>query len=141
MENQKSNKANNFIKNEVLKIERNSFAIRIVATAIGYAGITFWLNSIRATASLWFIWVLIIIQFALYFSIFIAGHQRAMVYGLNKNISIIIFTALAILGRINDWELAIIPLTIIIMLIFSAKTKNVSDKSKYLLPEYHSKES
>lgn len=130
-----NNKANDFIKNEVLKIENRLFFARILGSAIGYALITLWLNSIRATASLWFVWVLIIIQFALYFSIFIAGYRRSVVCGLNKTLGLIIFTALAILGRINDWELAIIPLAVIIMLIVSAMTKNVSEEKKHLLPE------
>lgn len=134
MENTTNNKAHDIIKGEVLKFERNAFIFRIIATVVGYAGITFWLNSIRATASLWFVWVLIIIQFALYFSIFIASYRRAIICGLNKNIGLIIFT-LTILGRVNDWELVIIPLMVIIMLIVSARAKNVSDERKHLLPE------
>lgn len=106
----------------------------------GYTGITFWLNAIRATAPLWFVWVLIIVQFALYFSIFISSYRRAIVCGLNKNISLIIFTALAVLGRVNDWEILVIPLAIIVILIFSMKTKNVSDDKKHLLPEHRNKE-
>jgi hypothetical protein len=122
----KENKANDFIKKEGLKIERNLFIFQILASALCYAGITFWLNAIRATAPLWFVWVLIIIQFALYFSIFIVSYRRAVVCGLNKNLGIIIFTALAILGRVHDWELLIIPLTVVIMLIVSTRAKNIS---------------
>ncbi len=133
MENE--NKAHEFIKGEVLKMERNSFFVRIIAAALGYAGITYWLNAIRADASLWFVWVLIIIQFALYFSIFIMGYRRAIVSGLNKNLSLVIFVALAILGRVNDWELMLISLTVIVMLIISARAKNVSDERKHLLPQ------
>ncbi len=128
MKNNKSNKSNEFIKGEVLKLERNSFAVSIIVTAIGYTGITFWLNAIRANASLWFVWVLIIVQFTLYFSIFISSYRRAIVCDLNKNISLIIFTALTILGRVNDWEILVIPLTIIVMLILSMKNKNISGR-------------
>lgn len=135
MENTTNNKAHDFIKGEVLKIERSSFVFRIIATAVGYAGITFWLNSIRVTAPIWFVWILIIIQFVLYFSIFNLGYHRAIICGLNKNIGIIIFIALAILGRVNDWELVIIPLTIVIMLVVSARAKNVSEEMKHSLPE------
>ena len=135
MENKTNNKANDFIKNEVLKIERNSFIFRIIATAIGYTGITFWLNAIRTTASLWFIWILIIIQFTLYFAIFIISYQRAVVCGINKGLGIIIFASLAILGRVNDWELIIIPLTVVVMLVVSSSAKKVSDKGKSLLIE------
>ncbi len=140
MANITDNKANDFIKREVLNLERNSFAVRIIATALGYTGITFWLNAIRATASLWFVWILIIVQFAFYFSIFITSNRRAIVCGLNKNIGIIIFIAFAILGRVNDWELVIIPLMVVIMLIVSMKAKSVSNDKKYLLPEYSNKE-
>lgn len=129
------NKAHEFIKGEVLKIERNSFFVRIIVAALAYTGISYWLNAIRADASLWFVWVLIIIQFALYFSIFIMSYRRTIVSGLNKNLSFIIFVALAVLGRVNDWELVVIPLTIIVMLIISARAKNVSDNSKHLLPQ------
>lgn len=129
------NKVNDFLKNEVLKMENRMFWAKIIGSSIGYLVITLWLNSIRATASLWFVWTLIIIQFALYFSVFIAGYRRAIVCGLNKNIGLIIFIALAILGRVNDWELAIIPLTVVIMLVVSMKAKNVSVKGKTLLPE------
>lgn len=135
MENKTNNKANDFIKNEVLKIERNSFIFRIIATAIGYTGITFWLNAIRTSASLWFIWILIIIQFTLYFAIFIISYQRAVVCGINKALGIIIFASLAILSRVNDWELIIIPLTVVVMLVVSSSAKKVSDKGKSLLIE------
>ena len=126
-------KADDFIKKEILNNERNWFIFKILASALSYAGITFWLNSIRTTAPLWFVWFLIIIQFALYFSIFIVSYRHATVCGLNKNISIIIFTALAILGRVNDWELLIIPLTVVVMLIVAIKNKKISDKGKALL--------
>src|SRR3989344_4356670 len=126
MENE--NKAHEFIKGEVIKMGRNSFFVRIIAATIAYAGITYWLNAIRADAQLWFVWLLIIVQFALYFSIFIASYRRAIVSCFNKNISLIIFVALAVLGRVNDWELVIIPLTVIGMFIISARVKNISDK-------------
>lgn len=134
-ENITNNKAKDLIKGEVLKLERNSFTVRIIVVVMGYAGITFWINAIRATAPLWFVWVLIIVQFVLYFSIFVISYHRAIVTGLNKNIGIIIFIALSILGRVNDWELAIIPLTVVIMLIVSWKAKNISDGNKHMLPE------
>lgn len=135
MENKTNDKAKNFIKNEVLIIERNSFIFRIIAIAIGYAGITFWLNAIRTTASLWFIWILILTQFTLYFSIFIISYLRAIVCGINKTLGIIIFTSLAILGRVNGWELIIIPLTVVVMLVVSASVKKISDKGKSLYLE------
>lgn len=129
------NKANDFIKNEVLKVENRLFFARILGSAIGYALITIWLNSIRTNASLWFVWILIIIQFALYFWIFINGYQRSRVLGLNKNLALILFIIFTVLGRVNDWELLIIPLLVVVMLIFSVRNKRISDKGKSLLPE------
>src|SRR3990172_11119807 len=99
------NKTSDFLKNEVLKMENRLFWDKILGSSVGYLLITLWLNSIRATASLWFVWILIIIQFALYFSIFIPGYQRSKVFGLNKNLALILFIILAVLGRVNDWEL------------------------------------
>jgi len=81
------------------------------------------------------VWILIIIQFSLYFWIFVNSYQRSKVLGLNKNLAWIIFSILAILGRVNNWELLVIPLLIVVMIIFSARNKNVSDERKHLLPE------
>lgn len=135
MENKPTTTANDFLKNEVLKMENRMFFARLLGSSIGYLLITLWLNSIRVTASLWFVWVLILIQFALYFSIFIAGYQRSKVLGFNKNLALVVFTILAVLGRINDWEIIVIPLTVVVMLILSARNKKVSEKGRVMLPE------
>src|SRR3989338_11638530 len=135
MENTSNAKAENFLKNEVLKIENRLFIGKLLSFAIGYTLITLWLNSIRATASLWFVWVLIIIQFALYFSIFISGYQRSKVFGLNKNLALVLFIILVVLGRVNDWEMIVILLLIVVMLAFSARNKKVSKKGQTMLPK------
>ena len=57
--------ANDIIIDEVLKVENRSFWFRILACSIGYFAMSLWLNSIRTTASLWLVWLLIIIQFIL----------------------------------------------------------------------------
>ena len=111
----------NFVKKEMEKFKRNWFVFRILSILIGYICITLWLNNIRATASLWFVWTLIIIQFILYFLIFSVSYLRSTECGLNKNFGFILFVVLAFLGRVNDWELLIIPLLVIIMLIFSTR--------------------
>jgi len=128
------NKTSNFIKTETLRIDRTLFRGKIISILIGYIGITLWLNAIRATAPLWFVWVLIVIQFLLYFSIFSVSYTRASVIGLNKKFGFIFFVALATLGRVNDWELFIIPLLLVVMFIFSEKnTKqpSTSDNPNY----------
>lgn len=133
MSNTTNNKAESFIKGEVLKMERNSFIITIIILGLVYTGTSIWLNSVRDTTPSWFLWVLIIIQFIFYFLIFITSFRRAIVCGLNNIASIFIFATLIVLGRINDWELIIIPLTIISMIIVSIKNKRVSNEKKHLV--------
>lgn len=123
MDNQANGTVSNFVANEILKMENRLFWAKLLVASIGYLLITSWLNSIRVTASLWFVWVLIIIQFALYFSIFISSYGRSKALGLNKNFAFIIFVILAILGRVNNWELLIIPILVVIMLVSSARNK------------------
>jgi hypothetical protein len=116
--------ANDFIKFQVLTLERRSFAFRLVGSAIGYLAITLWL-----------VWMLIIIQFALNFSIFIVSYRRSVVFGLNNALAFIVFVALAVAGRVNVWERFIIPTLVVIMLIFSAVNKKVSARGQFLLPK------
>jgi len=127
--------ADAFVKKEILKLERNLFVFRILSILIGYVGITLWLNAIRTRAPLWFVWMLVIIQFILYFSIFIVNYQRSKECGLNKYFGFILFVILCLLGRVENWELLIIPLLIVIMLIFSARNKNISSKRQSLLSD------
>ena len=118
-------KADAFVNNEMAKIENRMFWGRILGSSLGYLVITLFLNSIRTTASLWVVWPLIIIQFALYFWIFIAGYQRSKVLGLNKNLALVVFIVLAVLGRVNDWEVLVIPVVVAGMLLWSALKKPI----------------
>ena len=122
--------ANDIIIDEVLKVENRSFWSRILACSIGYFAMSLWLNSIRTTASLWLVWLLIIIQFILYFSIFITSYFRSKVFGLNNNIALILFTALAVLGRVENWEIIIIPLLVVTMLVLSGINKKISTEAQ-----------
>ncbi len=106
-----------------LRTEKTMFAILILSILIGYIGITIWLNAVRVTAPIWLAWALAIVQFILYCLIFSFSYLRSKVCGL-KRFSFIIFSILLVLGRINDWELLVIPMLIITMLIVSAKAKN-----------------
>jgi hypothetical protein len=135
MESMKDNRATTFIKNEILRVERNLFIGRILGGAVGYTGITILLNSIRASVSLWIVWLLIGIQFLLYLSIFVTSLRRSMVCGLNYTLAMIIFGCLAILGRVNDWELVIIPSTVLGMIIASGRTKRIPERLKHILPQ------
>ena len=117
------NSANNFANEMMEKWRKRIFIGYLFTVLIGYVGITLLLNAIRANVPIWIVWILIIIQFLLYLLIFHIPYARAVECGFNKTISEIIFIILAILGRINDWELLIIPLITIIMIIVSAKNK------------------
>ena len=59
----------------------------------------------------------------LYFSIFVISYQRAQLIGI-KRFGIIPFIILAILGRVENWEIFIIPLLLITMFLLSAKYVN-----------------
>ena len=129
MESQISPTAYNF----ALKMENRNYWGRILSSSIGYLLMTLWLNNIRATAAHWLVWVLIIIQFALYFSIFISGYQRSKVLGLNENFALILFVILAVLGRVNDWQIVVIPLLVVVTLAFSVRNKRISKEVQLLL--------
>lgn len=110
-----------FVKNQILIINNRIFIGYITTVLIGYVGLTYLLNAIRTTIPSWILWILIVIQFLLYCSIFSISYDRAKHLGL-KLTSPLIFIILGFLGRVNDWELAIIPLLVIIMLILSFKS-------------------
>jgi hypothetical protein len=57
------------------------------------------------------------------------------VFGINNYLGICLFTVLAILGRVNNWELVIIPLLAATMLVLSARNNKVSEKRKPWLLE------
>lgn len=125
--------ANNIFRNEILKQERNLFLFKIFSCVILYTVITLWLNSIRATAPAWFVWILIVIQFAFYFSIFVVSYRYSKVCGLNKNFGFILFIILTVLGKVNDLELLIIPLLFVSMFICAIINKKLSEKGKAIL--------
>jgi hypothetical protein len=129
-----NSKGTEFVRKEILSLERNVFFGKTVANIIAYVLITLWLNSIRATAALWFVWVLIVIQLLLYFLIFSRSYQRAKVCGF-KTFAFPLFLILCVLGRVNDWEILVIPAMVIMMLIFSSKTKNIPDNMKHIINE------
>ncbi len=122
-----NNKLHPLIKKEWLMLKRNAFMFNILLIVMGYVGITLWLNAIRASASLWFVWVLIIIQFTLYCLIFSTSYLRFRECG-HKKIWMIPFFILTILGRVENWELVIIPLLVVSMLAISARNNNLSEE-------------
>jgi hypothetical protein len=128
-----SESVNEFIKSEILRGEKNLFIVRLFFVLAGYIGITLWLNAIRQSAALWFVWVLIIPQFFFYFSIFIACIVRARQCGYRH--SFWVFIVLSAAGRVNNWELVLIPAMVVIMLILSERNQKVSAERQHLLPK------
>jgi hypothetical protein len=124
-------KVHDLITEEVLRTEKNVFIFRFFLAIGGYVGITLWLNAIRQTAALWFVWVLIALQFFFFFSIFVVAAIRAKQCGYRH--TWLIFVPL-ILSRVNNWELVVIPVFVVIMLILSARNRNVSAEHQHLLP-------
>jgi len=99
------------------------FAGKMVASAIGYLVVTLFLNWIRASASLWIVWPLILIQLGLYVSIFFSGCRFFTTLGINATLTLVVFVALAALGRVVylfAWEWVAIPLAlaIVVALLF-----------------------
>ncbi|EKE06293.1 MAG: hypothetical protein ACD_19C00020G0003 [uncultured bacterium] len=117
----------NTVKNFTLQNERGNYMVHILFVLVAYVGVTYWLNTIRTSASLWFVWVLIIIQLSLYCSIFITSYFRFKDFKFKRS-WFLVFYVCFILGRIENWELFIIPIFVSCMLLLSAKNKNISDR-------------
>ena len=130
MSNNLNSEIHPFVQKEWIKLRKTEFISKLLLTLVGYVGITLWLNNIRATAPLWLVWFLIIVQLLLYFSIFSSSYLRFKSIK-NNNFGFPLFLVLAILGRVENWEILVIPLTTIYILIISAKN-NVMQKEDTL---------
>lgn len=128
-----SEKADELIRREVLRGDKNGFILWLFLVLAGYVGTTLWLNAIRQSAAIWFVWVLIILQLFFYFSVFVVCLLRAKQCGYRY--AFWVFLALAVASRVNNWELVLIPLMAATMLILSERNRKVSSESQHLLPE------
>ena len=117
--------SNYFVRTQILKTERRTYIAKIFLTVFVYIGLSILLNSIRATAPIALVWVLIALQFLFYFLIFSVSYTRAKVYGL-PNYGLVLFIVLCVLGRINNWEIAVIPLLVVVMIVLGMRNKNLS---------------
>jgi len=115
---------NELIKREVLRAEKNAFIFRLFLVLAGYVGTTLWLNAIRQSAALWFVWVLIVPQLLFYLSIFVVCSMRAKQCGYRHAFWLILVPCIA--SRVNDWELVLIPATVVIMLVLSERNQKIS---------------
>ena len=121
----------NVIANEILRMEQGAFIVRLFLTVAAYVGVTFWLNAIRQTAAIPFVWVLIAVQLFFFITIFVVCSLRAKQCGFRH--TWLLFIPL-VLSRINNWEVVVIPASIIVMLILSARNRTVSPEHHHLLP-------
>jgi hypothetical protein len=124
---------NELMKREVLRAQKNIFIFSLFLVLAGYIGTTLLLNAIRQSAVLWFVWVLIVLQLFLYFSIFVACLIRAKQCGYRY--AFWLFIILSIVGRVNNWELVLIPIMIVTMLVLSERNQKVSAEVQEFLPE------
>lgn len=124
------NRVTHVITNGILRGEKNLFIFRVIFTVIAYVGITFWLNAIRQTAAIWFVWLPIGIQISLFLTIFVVCSLRLR--QCRKPTWWLLLPLL--LSRINNWEIVAIPATIIMTLILSELNMNVSKEREHLVP-------
>jgi hypothetical protein len=129
--NHKKELEKEFSKNVIefaLKNESKYFIGSILFSSVVYLLVTLLLNSIRATAPIWLVWILIGIQFLYYYFIFASAYRRSIVYGLSSGLALVVFVILAILGRVNDWEILVIPSMLVVMILISLANKRVSNE-------------
>jgi len=124
-------RVHDLITKQILRGEHISFFCRLLFSIGFYAAISFWLNAIRQTAPIWFVWVLIGVQVFFFITIFVVCSRRAKQCGFRH--TWLLFIPL-LLSRINDWEVIVIPTLAIIMLILSARNRNIAPEHQYLLP-------
>jgi hypothetical protein len=119
------------ITDEVLRMQHRAFIWRLVLTIAAYVGVTFWLNSIRQTAAVWFVWALIVFQLFFFISIFVVCSLRARQCGYRH--TWLLFIPL-FLSRIDNWEVVVIPALAVVMTILSIRNRKVSPEHQDLLP-------
>jgi uncharacterized membrane protein YhaH (DUF805 family) len=124
-------RVNEVIKRELLRTEKNIFIFSLFLVLAGYVGTTLWLNAIRQSAAIWFVWVLIALQFFLFISIFVVCSMRAKQCGLRYRY-VWLFLVLA-LSRVKNWELVLIPALAVTMLVLSERNQKVSVERQHLL--------
>lgn len=121
------------IKREILRAEKNIVIFRLFVCLAGYVGTTLWLNAIRQASALWFVWILIGLQFFFLISIFVVCSMRARQCGHRH--PYIWLLPILFLSRVENWELVVLPALVVIILIISERNQQVSSERQHLLPE------
>jgi hypothetical protein len=119
------------LTNEVLRTEHRAFVFRFVLTIAAYVGTAFWLNSIRQTAALWFVWVLIVVQLFFFLTIFVVCSLHLRQCGFRHGWWLPFIPLF--LSRVENWEIVVIPALALFMIIFSARNRNVAPENQELL--------
>ena|ERR1035437_10191633 len=86
-------------KRDKIRAEKGFFIVKTVITILIYIGLSSWLDSIRTTAPVWFVWILAITHIIFYFLIFLISYSRLKVCGYKKLSWIVL--VLFILGSVS----------------------------------------
>ena len=117
----------NQFKQAQLRKEKSFFIFKTVITILIYIGLSKWHSTGRTTPGL-LAWILAISQILCYFLIFEISYKRFKELGYKKIAWMIII--LAFVGRVEDWEIIVIPSLVIVMLIFTFINNTLSLKQK-----------
>ena len=123
------NRVAELIKKEVLRAEKNMFIFSLLVVAASYIGITFWINAIRQTAAIWFVWCLIGLQLFLFLTVFVVCALRLR--QCRRHSWWLWFPLL--LSRVENWEVLLIPAAAMVTLMISEVNGNVSEERQHLL--------
>ena len=118
------------LTNKVLRTEHRAFVLCFLLTIAAHVGTTLWLNSIRQTAALWFVWVLIVVQLFFFLTIFVMCSLRLKQCGFRHRW--LLFIPL-FLSRVENWQIVVIPVLALCMIILSARNRNVAPENQNLL--------
>ena len=111
------------IERELLAINRKKFTSGLICGSALYFFFGYVLSSAHGMTG--FVWLGIFGQYFSYFGLFIAGYDRALAAGVGRGLAGMILAIAFALGRIDGWDLAVIPLFVVAMLILSAQIKSV----------------
>lgn len=102
------------------------FAARFLGALIGYAVVSIILARVRQSVSSALLWTLTILQWALFLSVFVSALGRLRQCRVRHSSVFVLFPL--ILSRINDWDLAVLPIFAATMMWVSARNRRVADE-------------
>jgi hypothetical protein len=108
----------NFLVLVLLEQERESFTFGLIAVLVGYVGVSFWFRSEPS----WILGTGMLILWGMFFQV---AFRRLVEMGVRYAWLLAIP---AVVSRINNWEIVILPVVAIGMLIASARTTHLSHR-------------